>query len=244
MSIRFAGRALLCGAILGFASAVWQTSTAILDLMRARTPLEVSSLHRRSEETPSKLKARASLADDDLQDAEAARVEAFERFQRESTEFWRRSYEAQLGAAGERVARETEAAFEVAARVNASAEREAMHIAEAQLRVQYREAARIAARQAEAEGAAVARVASRQSAADTEATERIAKTQLKKDLHAAELVARQQTELTSRVAEQIAREQVQSDRLDATGRVAIGAAQTATSKRAPSSWDGQHEPVP
>lgn len=247
MFIRLICRVLMYGAILGFGCGVWQSSTAILKSRRVETFQEVSSAHRGLEETPAELptsNARAGPGVGPLQDAVAARVEAFERFRRESEMFWTRRYEAELAAAKERIERETEAAFGVAARVNASVSQEAVRTARTRLRVHYGEAVRVADRQAEADAAVVARISSRQAAADKEAAERIAKMQMEADHRAAELIVRQQAELNHRVSERIVREQEERDRPTATGRGPITKFRTTTSRAAPSSWDGQHAPVP
>ena len=247
MFIRFTVRALVCGAILGFACGVWQTSTAILESMRIRAFHEASSSHRGFRETSSQLvasEARVGPAAGPLPDGEALRVEAFERFQRESAEFWMRSYEAELAVAEARIAREAEEAHRIAKRVNASAARQALRAAGEQLRLHNREAARIAARQADADNAAASRIASRQSAADIEAAETIAELRMDADLQAAELIARQQAELNVRAARRIAAEQYKINRVAATGRVASRNLVTTTSKPVPSSWDGQHAPAP
>ena len=246
MFIRLMRRSLMYGAILGLATGVWQSSTAILESIRDGTATEAPSFHVGFGETPSRQLARGSRSSrvaDLLQDEGAARVEAFERFRMESDEFWMREYEAELEAAEERIARGTEAAIEIASQVNTSAAREAVRTARSQLGVHYGEAARIAARQAAADAAAVKRIAGRQAAADKTAAERIAVAQAEADRQAAEIIARQQTELNRRIGERVAAEQNEANRL-ATGRAAPGGLRITTLKLAPSSWDGQHAPVP
>lgn len=247
MFIRFTVRALVCGAILGFACGVWQTSTAILESMRLGALHEASSLHRGFKETSSNLvgsEDRAEPVAGPVPDGEAVKVEAFERFQRKSAEFWTRRYGAELAAAKARIAREAEEARRIAERVNASAARQALRVAREQLRLHNREAARVASRQADADNAAASRIASRQSAADMEAAERIAKMQMDADLQAPELTARQQAELNSRVAQRTAAEKSEINRGSAAGRVATSNLVTTTSKPVPSSWDGQDVPAP
>ena len=65
--------------------------------------------------------ARTSHLQMALRERDKASTEWFNRFQQESQDFWMREYQRELAAAQERVARETDAALDVANQVNAAA---------------------------------------------------------------------------------------------------------------------------
>ncbi len=149
--LRFTGRSLAFGAILGFLAAVWHSSSGVFDSMRATHQAKTGEEFAED----AALSHRGSRHEVMAQRDQAATAAAFLEFRQKASEFWRERYHDALASAERRIEQEAEQALEVARTMNTAARLSSARVARETNARHYTEAIRVA-KEAAAENAKVA----------------------------------------------------------------------------------------